>query len=154
MAKKKRIGYNKGKILGPRSYKKGRISRKGLTPYQIYMIKRSELEAEGYVLREITDEKTFMNRYNYAKSIGDTNFMRDYAKNDRYVSKQNYRRFMARIKKLNLNSPDATERFVKMKYMDVSFGEFQKWTEEDWSMYRDYMLDLGATFEEFRGIYE
>jgi hypothetical protein len=80
--------------------------------------------------------------------------MRDYAKNDRYVSKQNYRRFMARIKKLKLNSPDATERFVKMKYMDTSFEEFQKWTEEDWAMYRDYMLEVGTTFEEFRGIYE
>ena len=56
-------------------------------------------------LSDCKSEQTFMNRYNYAKSIGDTNFMRDYAKNDRYVSKQNYRRLMARIKKLKLNSP-------------------------------------------------
>ena len=135
-----------------RHYKKGRVSRKGLSPYQIYLNKRAKLEAEGYALREVTDEQTFMQRYNYARERGDTNFMRDYPKYDRYVNKQNYYDVRRTIRDLDME--DANQVFIYKKYKSLSYDEFKQWTNIEWTNYRDALLEIGYSYEDFRGIYE
>lgn len=134
-----------------RKYKKNRVSRKGKTPYQIYLDKRAKLEAEGYALRDVTDKETFMQRYNYARSIGDKNFMRDYPKYDRYVNKANYYDVRRTIRDLDME--DATQALIYKEYGELTYQEFKSWTNVEWSNYRDHLLEIGYSYEDFRGIY-
>lgn len=130
-----------------RHYKKNRISRKGKTPYQIYLDKRDRLKAEGYTLRPADDEATFMKRYENAKKAGITNFMRDYPKYDRYVNKADW--YAVRKSVREANDPNLTNR-----YGDLDYEAFKKWDASSWTVFRDELLLLGYTWEEFRGIYE
>ena len=134
-----------------RRYKKNRVSRKGKTPYQIYLDKRAKLEAEGYALRDVTDEETFMQRYNYARSIGDTNFMRDYPRYDRYVNRENFINVRTTAFLVSEESEEGKEFYDK--YGKITWKEIKKWDNVAWTNFRDEALAVGYSYKDFRGIY-
>lgn len=135
-----------------RKYKKNRVSRKGKTRYQIYLDKRRKLEEEGYVLRPVTPEDVFNRRYENAKKAGFTNFMRDYPKYDRYSNKEDFYDIRRKIKSLDLNDKPQAE--IYNEYIDMTFEDLKKWDNETWIKFRDELIGIGVTFDEFRGIYE
>ena len=145
-----------------RNYKKNRVSRKGQTPYSIYLRKRAELEKAKFTLSEQMTEKEFMRLYNNAKRAGYTNFMRDVAKAERYATKKDYYRMRREVNNMveeiinGDNTLEAKEEAKKFRdtYGNIKFEDMKKWDNEDWTTFREEFLAQGGTFEEFRGIYE
>lgn len=145
-----------------RNYKKNRVSRKGQTPYSIYLRKRAELEKEKFTLSKQMTEKEFMRLYNNAKRAGYTNFMRDVAKSERYATKKDYYRVRREVNKMveeiinGDNTLEAKEEAKKFRdtYGNIKFKDMKKWNNADWIKFREDFLEQGGTFEEFRGIYE
>lgn len=135
-----------------RHYKKGRVSRKGKTPYDIYLDKRQQLQAEGYTLRPAMNKEYFDKTYQNAKLAGKTNFMRDVAKYDRYSSKSDFYDLKRRVKHLDLG--DAMQGDLYNKYYDLKWEDMKTWDNKDWTVLRDDMVAVGLTYAEFRGIYE
>lgn len=145
-----------------RHYKQNRVSRKGQTPYSIYLRKRAELEKEKFTLSEQMTEKEFMRLYNNAKRAGYTNFMRDVAKAERYATKKDYYRMRREVNNMveeiinGDNTLEAKEEAKKFRdtYGNITFEDMKKWDNQDWITFREDFLAQGGTFEEFRGIYE
>lgn len=145
-----------------RHYKKNRVSRKGQTPYSIYLRKRAELEKEKFTLTKQMTEKEFMRLYNNAKRAGYTNFMRDVANSERYATKKEYYRMRKEVNKMvdevlngeyTLAEKEEARKF-KDSYSNITFEDMKKWGNQDWITFREDFLAQGGTFEEFRGIYE
>ena len=145
-----------------RHYKQNRVSRKGQTPYSIYLRKRAELEKEKFTLTPQMTEKEFMRLYNNAKRAGYTNFMRDVAKSERYVTKKDYYRMRKEVNNMvedilngetTLAEKEEAKKF-KETYGKIDFATMKKWDNQDWITFREDFLAQGGTFEEFRGIYE
>ena len=146
-----------------RHYKKNRVSRKGQTPYSIYLRKRAELEKEGFTLTPQMAEKEFKRIYENAKRAGYTNFMRDVAKAERYVTKKDYYRMRKEVnaivdgilKNKESKLADRVEaKAFRDAYGNIDFEDMKKWNNNDWISFRETFLDMGGTFDEFRGIYE
>lgn len=145
-----------------RHYKQNRVSRKGQTPYSIYLRKRAELEKEKFTLSEQMTEKEFMRLYKNAKRAGYTNFMRDVAKSERYATKKDYYRMRREVNNMveeiinGDNTLEVKEDAKKFRdtYVNITFADMKKWDNEDWITFREDFLAQGGTFEEFRGIYE
>ena len=145
-----------------RHYKQNRVSRKGQTPYSIYLRKRAEIEAEGFTLTPQMTEKEFKRLYENAKRAGYTNFMRDVAKAERYVTKKDYYRMRKETREMvdeiingEASIADKMEaKAFREAYSNIDFETMKKWDNRDWISFRDSFLELGGTFEEFRGIYE
>lgn len=145
-----------------RHYKKNRVSRKGQTPYSIYLRKRSEVESEGFTLTPQMTEKEFTRLYENAKRAGYTNFMRDIAKAERYATKKDYYRMRREVNNMveEIINGEASI-FDKMEakafreaYSKIDFETMKRWDNRDWISFRDSFIELGGTFDEFRGIYE
>lgn len=145
-----------------RHYKHNRVSRKGQTPYSIYLRKRAELKAEGFTLTPQMTEKEFKRLYENAKRAGYTNFMRDVAKAERYVTKKDYYRMRKEVNNMvediingeTTLAEKAEAKAFKEAYGKIDFDTMKKWDNQDWISFRETFLDMGGTFEEFRGIYE
>lgn len=145
-----------------RHYKKNRVSRKGQTPYSIYLRKRKEEEAKGFKLTPQMTEEEFKKLRENAKRAGYTNFMRDVAKAERYVTKKDYYRMRREVNNMVddiLNGETTLADKIEAKafrsaYGEIDFEDMKKWDNEDWISFRESFLDMGGTFEEFRGIYE
>lgn len=120
--------------------------------YQIYLEKRRALEEQGYVLRPVTQRELFEKRYQNAKKAGINNFMRDYPMYDRYSNKTNFYQKNKKLKSLDVN--DDLQREVYNRYINVSWDEMKNWDNKDWTNFLNDLLDVGITYEEFRGIYE
>ena len=145
-----------------RHYKKNRVSRKGQTPYSIYLRKRKEEEAKGFKLTPQMTEEEFKKLRENAKRAGYTNFMRDVAKAERYVTKKDYYRMRREVNNMVddiLNGETTLADKIEAKafreaYGNIDFETMKKWDNNDWISFRESFLDMGGTFEEFRGIYE
>ena len=145
-----------------RHYKQNRVSRKGQTPYSIYLRKRAELKKEKFTLSKQMTEKEFMRLYNNAKRAGYTNFMRDVANSERYATKKEYYRMRREVNNMveeiinGDNTLEAKEDAKKFRdtYGNIKFEDMKKWDNADWITFREDFLAQGGTFEEFRGIYE
>ena len=145
-----------------RHYKKNRVSRKGQTPYSIYLRKRKEEEAKGFKLTPQMTEEEFTKLRKNAKIAGYTNFMRDVAKAERYVTKKDYYRMRREVNNMVddiLNGETTLADKIEAKafreaYGNIDFEDMKKWDNQDWISFRESFLDMGGTFEEFRGIYE
>ena len=145
-----------------RHYKQNRVSRKGQTPYSIYLRKRAELGKEGFTLTPQMTEKEFTRLYENAKRAGYTNFMRDVAKAERYVTKKDYYRMRKEVNNMvddiingeTTLAEKAEAKAFKEAYGKIDFETMKKWDNQDWISFRESFLDMGGTFEEFRGIYE
>ena len=145
-----------------RHYKKNRVSRKGQTPYSIYLRKRKEEEAKGFKLTPQMTEEEFKKLHENAKRAGYTNFFRDVAKAERYVTKKDYYRMRREVNNMVediLNGETTLADKIEAKafreaYGKIDFEDMKKWDNQDWISFRESFLDMGGTFEEFRGIYE
>ena len=145
-----------------RHYKKNRVSRKGLTPYDIYLRKREEKLNEGFTLTPMMDKKEFTRLYENAKRAGYTNFMRDVVNSERYVTKKDYYRMRREVNNMVddiLNGETTLADKIEAKafraaYGEIDFETMKKWDNNDWISFRESFLVMGGTFEEFRGIYE
>ncbi len=135
-----------------RKYKKGRASRKGKTSYQSYLEKRQNLENEGYTLRPVLSKEEFERQKNNARLAGQKNFARQRASWDRYSSKADYYELKRKMEELDQN--DDLQGDMYNKYSDMKWSEMKKWNNQDWSIFRDDLIAIGGTYDEFRGIYE
>lgn len=146
-----------------RHYKKNRVSRKGETPYMTYQRKYAKVREEGYAMMPMIDEKEFKRLYDNAKRAGYSNFMRDLPLSQRYVTKPEYYRLRKEVNKqvdeiINDQKADPEQKLYakafKENYGKMTFETMKKWNNEDWTSFRASFIDLGGTYEEFRGIYE
>lgn len=145
-----------------RHYKKNRVSRKGQTPYSIYLRKRAEKMDEGFTLSPQMSEKEFTRLYENAKRAGYKNFFRDLANAERYVTKKDYYRMRKEVNNMvediingqTTLAEKAEAKAFREAYGKIDFETMKKWDNRDWTSFRESFLVMGGTFDEFRGIYE
>ena len=135
-----------------RKYKKNRISRKGKTAYDIYLDKRERLEDQGFALRKPLDKEDFYDLRDLAKKMGDTNFLRNLTNSERFTDKPTFYRMRREIREMESEDEDVIR--WKNNLLKQDFESFKKWTNDDWTIFRDAFIANGGKFEEFRGIYE
>jgi len=136
-----------------RRYKKNRTSRKGMSPYDIYMRKRQKLEEQGFNLRPALSKEKFDKVYANAKKAGQKNFFRDLTNAERYTNKRQFYRMRKGLRELETDDPEI-DRWRNELLNSITFEDFKTWDNEAWSAFMEVFIMSGGTWDEARGIYD
>ena len=136
-----------------RRYKINRISRKGMSSYDIYIRKRQNLEEKGFNLRPALNKEEFNKLYANAKKAGFKNFFRDLTNAERYTTKPQFYKMRKGLKELKTDDEEIN-RWKNELLSSISFEDFKTWNNEAWSAFMEIFIASGGTWEEARGIYE
>ena len=136
-----------------RRYKRNRISRKGMSSYDIYMRKRQALEDKGFNLRPALNKEEFDKLYANARKAGIPNFFRDLTNAERYTNKPQYNRMRKGLRELE-SDDEEINRWKNELLNSISFEDFKSWDNEAWSAFMEIFIASGGTWDEARGIYE